>query len=86
VPESKYQPLADFLAASAISEHTLTFRQIELILGSSLPDTATHPPDKHQWWANDRTHSQARAWLGVGWQRGRLDPAAGIVTFVRGAA
>ena len=86
MPRSKYQPLADFLAASATDEHRLTFRQIELILGNSLPETATQSPGQHQWWANDDTHSQARAWLGVGWQRGHLDTLAGVVTFVRAAA
>jgi putative restriction endonuclease len=83
VSKPKYQPLADFLAASRDDEHTLTFQQIEQVLGSALPTAAVRPPNQHQWWANDDTHSQARAWLGVGWQRKHLDAVAGVVTFVR---
>jgi hypothetical protein len=85
VPENKYQPFANFLAASSADEITLTFQQIEQILGHALPTAASRQSSQHQWWANDETHSQARAWLSVGWQRQHLDAVAGRVTFVRAA-
>ncbi|GAB6390927.1 MAG: hypothetical protein MdMp014T_0300 [Treponematales bacterium] len=43
----------------------LTFSDIKRILGFPLPPSASvHRP----WWANDVSHSQAKAWLDAGWQ------------------
>jgi len=39
-PGRKYQPLADYLAAHPADEVTLTFAQIEAILGAPLPSSA----------------------------------------------
>jgi hypothetical protein len=82
----KYQPLAAFLGASAdaVTRHTLTFKQIELILGSELPQSAH---DHQAWWANetgtDSTHaSQLRGWRDVGW-RANVDLQRHSVTFER---
>ena len=51
---SKYDPLRIFLenAAKGVSEMTLTFQQIETILGFTLPPSAR----RHRaWWANPGT-------------------------------
>ncbi len=67
---SKYDPLQDFLEplASHIAEVTLTFDQIEGILGFDLPPSAY----KHRaWWGNPNSssrHTQAQAWLTAGWK------------------
>lgn len=61
---SKYDPLREDLCKRPRGEFTLTFRQIEEVLGFPLPSSAQRP----QWWANitDGGHSQTRAWSGAG--------------------
>lgn len=79
---SKYDPLRDHLAASAVVAVKLSFPAIERILGEPLPVSAR----KHQaWWANEEsgTHSHARAWLDVGYRTCRLDLTSQTVEFVR---
>lgn len=64
----KYEPLADFLQARKLNEKivTLTFRQIEQLIGAPLPNSAY----EHQaWWGNQRdttNRPQARAWMSTG--------------------
>ncbi|GHT97049.1 hypothetical protein FACS1894142_0580 [Spirochaetia bacterium] len=66
---SKYDLLKTFLQDIRGTSVTLTFHQIESILGSDLPLSAsTH----RQWWANGG-HSQADAWLGAGWEVDGVD-------------
>lgn len=65
---TKYEPLELHLRAipQRVLEVTLSFQQIERILGASLPESAT----VHQaWWANQRNSKlrpQAHAWLSAG--------------------
>ncbi len=66
----KYDPLRRFLevAAPDVPEITLSFRQIEQILGDALPYTARH---QVSWWANELrsgTHPQSSSWLDAGWE------------------
>ena len=79
-----YQPLTDYLRSQTNSETTLSYHDIERILGRKLPPTA-HGDHIRQWWANTMTHSQARAWLEVGW-RARVDVANKRVFFTRESA
>lgn len=77
----KYRPLYLWLKEQE-GEHknlSITFEQIEKILGESLPPTArTH----QSWWANDSVgHRQSQAWLRAGWRVSEYDLAAGTVTF-----
>lgn len=68
---SIYDPLRQYLLAlpAAVGDKTLSFGELEHILGFELPDTAR---DRRQWWENPSSptsgHSQARAWLGAGWK------------------
>ena len=61
---AKYEPLETYLLniPAIINEVLLTFRQIEDVIGASLPSSArTYPA----WWSNeggDTRHSQAKAW------------------------
>jgi hypothetical protein len=83
------QPVGDSPAYRALEEHlrsnegdevTLTFTQIEALLGRPLPESARrHRP----WWSNDLTHSHARAWMGSGWRVASVDMDDQIVTFAR---
>lgn len=61
----KYEPLSSLLKTCKKTELLLTFPEIEALLGFTLPPSAY----KYQtWWANDTTHSQARAWLNANWK------------------
>ena len=77
----KYDPLADYLAALTVDEVTLTFAEIEAIIGAPLPPSAR----LRTWWANTAGSAQARAWRSAGWRMARrqLHSATPAVTFVR---
>ena len=77
----KYDPLTRYLADLAADEVTLTFAEIEAIIGAPLPPSAR----TSNWWENTTEHVQAGAWVLAGWRmkrtHRRLDPPA--VTFER---
>lgn len=76
---SKYHNLTLHLAGLDSDEWKTTFGEVELILGTALPDSAR----KHRpWWANDG-YAQSTAWLGAGWKTANVDMANEKVTFVR---
>jgi len=80
---SKYDPLRDYLrdvAKRGRTEETLSFREVERILDFPLPSSAY---DYAPWWGNDKTHTQARAWLDAGWEVVEKDLASKKVTFQR---
>jgi hypothetical protein len=81
---SKYVPLGDHLRKATGNELTLTFDQIEEIIGTDLPPSAS----KHdEWWQNSTpgsdSHVQALAWMTTGWRKSRVDRSARYVTFSR---
>ncbi|HEY5072641.1 MAG TPA: hypothetical protein VII63_11495 [Caulobacteraceae bacterium] len=77
---SYYEPLTRFLAGHQPGEVVLTFRELERILGRSLPPSAR----KHQaWWANTTSHSHAEAWLRLAWKTSNVDLRSERVTFTR---
>lgn len=65
---AKYEPLEIHLRATPpkVREVTLSFAEIERILGAPLPESSiTHRP----WWGNQRdskSRPQAHAWLSAG--------------------
>ena len=67
---SKYGPLKQFLESLSPSEsdRTLSFGEVERILGARLPPSAyTH----RAWWSNQSSpagHPHAQAWLAAGWK------------------
>lgn len=65
---AKYDPLREYLLKSKGNELTLTFKQIESIIGSSLSGPKRSAYSYRPWWGNDKTHVQARAWLDAGWK------------------
>ena len=82
---TKYAPLRDFLRASpeSVPEVTLSFEQMAMILGDSLPRSAY---DHRQWWENQREHAsrpQANAWMEAGYQVQRVDFTGRWVRFRR---
>lgn len=75
-----YAPMIQFLTGQASDRVRLNFQDVERILGRPLPKSAG---DYQAWWANDPTHSQAKAWLKAGWQTENLNLAGRTVEFVR---
>ena len=65
---SRYEPLAQFLAAKKGDSWEASFEDIEKQLGGPLPQSAYKYP---AWWANQTGpgHSQTRGWRSVGWRR-----------------
>ncbi len=64
-PGSKYYPLFEHLQGCNQEAVTLTFAEIETLMGCSLPDSARR---KKNWWSNRDSSSalQAGAWIGAG--------------------
>ncbi|WP_139490159.1 DUF7662 domain-containing protein [Brevibacillus dissolubilis] len=59
---SKYDPMQRYLNSEV--KITLTYSEIENILGFKLPESAY----KHrEWWANG-SHSHSNMWIGAGWK------------------
>lgn len=76
----KYAPITEFLITEHSEKVRLAFDEVEAILGFDLPKSAR---DYQAWWANDRHHSQAKAWLEAGWQTENLNLAGRTVEFTR---
>lgn len=76
----KYKHLGEYLTEQPGDRCTLTFSRIEEIIGASLPPSARKYP---AWWGNDRTHPQARSWMGAGWGTDGPDIDKGRVRFVK---
>ncbi len=83
MPASKYEPLADFLAAQPpeTTSVTLSLPEIEALLGQEVPLSA----HRHTWWRNDPSQRQPRAWLGAGWRvtHAQVRQAPSAITFTR---
>lgn len=78
---SKYDPLCDYLLECKTDKVTLTFSEIEKIIGSSLPPSAYK---YREWWANDASHTQAaNGWLVAGCQTLEASLGFKIVQFNR---
>ena len=80
----KYLPLEAWFREqpAAADQVELTFDQVEAILGSSLPRSATK---LKTWWTNvePRIQSHRTAWLNNGWKVAEFEQGARRVTFVR---
>lgn len=62
----KYIGLKRYLQSSTAPIVTLSFNDIEQIIGNTLPKSAYVHAEV--WWANDYTHSQAIAWIDAGYE------------------
>jgi hypothetical protein len=82
---SQYDPLYKWLQANSAPRISVTFKQIEEILGFRLPNTARKDP---AWWANEKSvtsrHVQCRAWLDAGFHTENLSIPKETVAFVLG--
>lgn len=82
---SKYAPLADYLHGLDRDDITLSFAEIEKILGSTLPPTASR---FRPYWSNSgaKDGHPGRLWREAGWRQIRLDLPGQLVSFARAAA
>jgi hypothetical protein len=80
----KYLPLEEWFRQQPTTAKPieLTFEQVEAILGSPLPKSATK---LKTWWTNvqPKIQSHRTAWLNNGWKVSEFDLQAGRVKFVR---
>jgi hypothetical protein len=83
----KYAPLGEFFEKETEAKSvTLSFTEIERVLGSLLP---TFARKRRSWWANeaDAAHAHARAWIDAGWKVASVDLSKkGGVVFERAAS
>jgi DNA-binding transcriptional regulator YiaG len=79
-PGSKYYPLFEHLQHCDQGAISLTFAEIETLMGCSLPSSAFK---KRNWWSNRDSASalQARAWVHAGYQVETVDLSQQTVTF-----
>ena len=56
----KYDPLTNFLATTNKNKITLTYSEIEKVIGFELPKSSYS--DNRWWLNNDKTHTQSAAW------------------------
>jgi hypothetical protein len=62
---SKYEPLGQFLRRQRSDAVTLSFSQIEKILGFSLPPSQ----GSYAWWSNNPDNNvMTKVWLEAGWR------------------
>ena len=83
---SKYDPLYRFLQDIQVNvgEKTITFSEMERILGFKLPKSACV---YRQWWANSTSpqqHPHAQSWLAAGWTVDTVNQQDKWVRFRRG--
>ena len=77
VKPRKYQPLVDYLAAQSAVAVTLTFVEIEELIGAPLPRTVA----PRIWWHTARPHW--RLVRAAGWRVAGVDVPSRRVTFAR---
>jgi len=84
---NKYDPLKNYLLSlpDHQDETTLSFKELERILGANLPPSAYK---YRAWWGNDKSsvHVNARAWMGAGWLVDAFNLSEHWVRFVRQGA
>ena len=63
---SKYKALSEFLYENWEKRITLSYAELEKILGFSLPASAHNLPQSY--WANTEYHTYAKSWLKLGYK------------------
>jgi hypothetical protein len=77
---SKYDPLKSFLNTCGGAALTMSFAEVESLLGFELPWAATH---FRQWWGNNASgHAQSRAWMSARYKVDTVDLEARTVHFI----
>ena len=80
----KYEPLSAFLKRQGKPEIHMTFQDIERLIGSTLPASAT---EHRAWWSNNPSNSViTKAWLDAGYRTEEVDMAARKLVFRKAGA
>lgn len=79
-PGGKYGALGSHLAEVQAETVTLSFSDVERIIGGRLPGSARN---HRAWWGNHEGNPQARSWISAGWKVDAVNPSAGQVTLKR---
>ena len=75
---SKYAPLGEFLRKQKSELVTLTFEQIERIIGAKLPNSRQYPA----WWRNNQwNNAMTHVWLDAGFETEQVDVAGHKLVF-----
>ncbi len=76
----KYEPLTRFLEARNTAEVPMSFKEIEKVLGATLPPSKQYPA----WWSNNPSNNvMTKAWLEAGFQTERVDIGSERLVFRR---
>jgi hypothetical protein len=77
---SKYDRLADFLREQKTQEIPVTFKEIERVVGTSLPASSRYPA----WWSNNPSNNvMTKIWLDAGYRTEQVDIGARKLVFRR---
>lgn len=78
----KYSALSDHLVRLMGDSVSLTFEEVERIIGAPLPASAAR---YDAWWSNEKkgSHTWAHLWQAAGWVRDSVDLGKRVVTFRR---
>ena len=77
----KYGPLTEFLRRQSRTVVRMSFDEIERVIGSKLPPSAT---DHRAWWSNNAENSvMTKAWKDAGFESEDVDMKGRRVTFRR---
>lgn len=78
---SRYEPLTVFLKSRDHDVTSMTFQEVEAVIGRSLPPSAY---EHRAWWSNNPSNNtMTRAWLAAGYKTAQVDLAGGQLTFRR---
>jgi hypothetical protein len=78
---SKYDPLGHFLAESRFNEVSMTFAEIEHVLGFPLPEKSKRI---RAWWSNNADNSVlTKVWLEAGFRSEQVDMGGQKLVFRR---
>ena len=76
--DEKYMPLSEYLQKAGKIEISLTFAEIEEILGFPLDASAFQ---YREFWANCTASTKAYSWMDAGYEITELDLSEKIITF-----
>lgn len=77
---SRYAPLGEFLQHQSVERVSMTFDEIEGLIGHKLPNSKQYPA----WWSNNPSNNpMTRAWLAAGYKTEQVDTAAQRLVFRR---
>jgi hypothetical protein len=80
---TKYRPLIDFLRSHRGEKLSVSFEELERVLGTKLPASAFKYP---AWWSNNPSNNvMTKAWLDAGWVTSDVDLSGRRLVFRRRA-